>query len=52
MLTFPLGVARMDRIRNEHIRGTAQMGQFSDKVREERAEVVWAYLYKEGIWGT
>ncbi len=26
----------MDRIRNEHIRGTAQVGQFEDKVREAR----------------
>ncbi len=26
----------MDRIRNEHIRGTAQVGQFKDKVREAR----------------
>lgn len=36
MLRFSLGVTRMDRIRNEHIRGTAQVGQFVDKVREAR----------------
>ena len=36
MLRFSSGVARMDRIRNEHVRGTAQVGQFSAKVREER----------------
>lgn len=36
MLRFSLGVTRMDRIRNEHIRGTAQVGQFGDKVREAR----------------
>ena len=29
-------VAKINRIRNEHVRGTAQVGQFSDKVREER----------------
>ena len=26
----------MDRIRNEHVKGTAQLGQFGDKVGEER----------------
>ncbi len=36
MLQFSLRVTRMDRIRNEHIRGTAQVGQFVDKVREAR----------------
>ena len=36
MLRFSLGVTRMDRIRNEQVSGTAQVGQFSDKVREER----------------
>ena len=36
MLRFSLGVTRMDRIRNENIRGTAQGGQSGDKVRERR----------------
>ena len=36
MLQFSLGVMRMDRIRNEYIRGTAQVGRFGDKVREAR----------------
>ena len=36
MLRFSLGVTRMDRIRNEYIRGTAQVGRFGDKVREAR----------------
>ncbi len=31
----------MDRIRNEHIRGTAQEGQFVDKVRG-KTKMVWA----------
>ena len=36
MLRFSLGVTRKDRIRNEHIRGTAHVGRFGDKVREAR----------------
>ena len=36
MLRFSLGVTRMDRIRNENIRGTAQVGKLGDKVREIR----------------
>ncbi|XP_051781188.1 uncharacterized protein LOC127527216, partial [Erpetoichthys calabaricus] len=36
MLRFALGVTRMDRIRNEYIRGSAQIGQLGDKVREAR----------------
>ena len=39
MLRFPLGVARMDKIRNEYIRGTAQVGRFEEKTREAR--LVW-----------
>ncbi|KAK3546857.1 hypothetical protein QTP86_003757 [Hemibagrus guttatus] len=36
MLRFSLGVTRLDRIRNEHIRGTAHVGRLGDKVREAR----------------
>uniref|UniRef100_A0A8C4XDT7 C2H2-type domain-containing protein n=1 Tax=Erpetoichthys calabaricus TaxID=27687 RepID=A0A8C4XDT7_ERPCA len=36
MLRFALGVTRMDRIRNEDIRGSAQVGRLGDKVREAR----------------
>ena len=36
MLRFSLGVTRMDKIRNEYIRGTAQVGQFGEKTREAR----------------
>ncbi|KAK3567194.1 hypothetical protein QTP86_012678 [Hemibagrus guttatus] len=36
MLRFSLGVTRLDRIRNEDIRGTAHVGRLGDKVREAR----------------
>ncbi|KAI5085808.1 hypothetical protein C0J45_1025, partial [Silurus meridionalis] len=36
MLRFSLGVTKMDKIRNEFIRGTAHVGFFGDKVREVR----------------
>ncbi|KAK3536363.1 hypothetical protein QTP86_007712 [Hemibagrus guttatus] len=34
MMRFSLGVTRLDRIRNEYIRGTAHVGRLGDKVRE------------------
>ncbi|KAK3524810.1 hypothetical protein QTP86_007606 [Hemibagrus guttatus] len=36
MLRFSLGVTRLDRIRNEYIRGTAHVGHLGDKVMEAR----------------
>ena len=36
MLRFSLGVTRMDKIKNEFIRGTAQVRRIGDKVRETR----------------
>ena len=36
ILRFSLGVTRMDKIRNEYIRGTAQVGKFGEKTREAR----------------
>ncbi|KAI5107764.1 hypothetical protein C0J45_1358, partial [Silurus meridionalis] len=36
MLRFSLGVMRIDKIRNQFIRGTAHVGCFGDKVREVR----------------
>ena len=36
MLRFSFGVTRMDKIRNEYIRGTAQVGRFGEKTREAR----------------
>ena len=40
MLRFSLGVTRMDKIRNEYIRRTAQVGRFGEKTRG-KTEVVW-----------
>ena len=39
MLRFVLGVTRMDKIRNEYIRGTVHVGRFGEKTREAR--LVW-----------
>ena len=36
MLRFSLGVTRMDKIRNEYVRGTAQVGKFGERTREAR----------------
>ena len=36
MLRFSLGATRMDKIKNEFIRGTAQVRQIGDKVRQAR----------------
>ncbi|KAK3537402.1 hypothetical protein QTP70_008862 [Hemibagrus guttatus] len=36
MLRFSLGVTRLDRIRNEYIRGTVHVGRLGEKVRETR----------------
>ena len=36
MLRFTLGVTRMDKMRNEYIRGTAPVGRFGEKTREAR----------------
>ena len=36
MLRFSLGVTRMDTIRNEYIRGSAQVGKFGEKIRVAR----------------
>ncbi len=36
MLGFSLGVTRVDKIRNEYIRGTARVGRFGDKAKRPR----------------
>ena len=40
MLSFSLGGMRMDRIRNENIRGTVHVRCFREKVREQTG-MVW-----------
>ena len=45
MLRFSLGVTRMDKITNEYIRGTAQVGWFGEKTREARLR--WFGHYTE-----
>ena len=46
MVRFSLGVTRMDTIRNEYIRGTAQVGRFGEKTREARRR--WVMDMYEG----
>ena len=36
MLKFSLGVTRIDRIRKKHIKRTAHVGHFGEKVRDAR----------------
>ena len=47
MLRFALGVTRMDRIRNEYVRGTAHVGRLGDKVREARLSWFGQVLRKD-----
>ena len=47
MLRFSLGVTRMDKIRNEYIIGTAQVGKFGEKTREARRRKDDGYI---GRW--
>ena len=49
MLRFSLGVTRMDKIRNEYIRGTAQVGRFGEKTREARLRWYGHILRKDDI---
>ena len=56
MLRFSLGETRMDKIRNEYIRLTAQVGRFGEKVREARLrwfgheQGCWVYWENDGRW--
>ena len=47
MLQFSLGVTRMHKIRNEYIRGTAQVGRFREKTREARLKWYGHVLRKD-----
>ena len=49
MLRWMSGVTKLDRIRNERIRGTTRVGEISKKVQESRlytVVVVWACIEK------
>ena len=46
MLRFSLVETRMDKIRNEYIRGTAQVGRFGEKTREARLR----WFVRPGHW--
>ena len=48
MLRFSLGVTRMDKIKNEYIRGSAHVEQLGQKLRG-KTEMVWACAEK-GSW--
>ena len=48
MLRFALGVTRMDKVRDEHIRGTAHVRRFREKVREARLK--WfGHVQRRGV---
>ena len=49
MLRFSLGVKRIDKIRNEYIRGTAQVGRFGEKTREARLRWYGHVLGKDDV---
>uniref|UniRef100_A0AAR2LPA4 Sap30-like n=1 Tax=Pygocentrus nattereri TaxID=42514 RepID=A0AAR2LPA4_PYGNA len=51
MLRFSLGVTRMDKIRNEQIRGTVKVEQFGDKAREARLRWFGHVLRNSGYIG-
>ncbi|KAK3532054.1 hypothetical protein QTP86_003542 [Hemibagrus guttatus] len=50
MVWFSLGVTRLDRIRNEYIRGTAHVGRLGDKVREDRLRWFGHVQRRETQW--
>ena len=50
MLRFSLGVTRMDKIRNEYIRGAAQVGRFGEKTREARLRWYGHVLRKDDAY--
>ena len=53
MLRWMTGVTKLDRIRNERIRGTTKVGEISKKVQERRLKcrhvlrrrIVWAAVF-------
>ncbi|KAK3538370.1 hypothetical protein QTP86_000563 [Hemibagrus guttatus] len=51
MLRFSFGVTRLDKIRNEYIRGTAHVGRLGDKVREARLRWFGHVQRRESVIG-
>ena len=49
-VTISLGVTRMDKVRNEYIRGTAQVGRFGEKTREARLRWYGHVLRKDDVY--
>ncbi len=50
-LRWMSGVTKMDRIRNERIRGTTKVGEISKKVQESRLKWYWHVLRREDEYG-
>ena len=48
MLRWMCGVTKLDKIRNERIRGTTKVGEITKKVQENEVEVAWACDEKRG----
>ena len=42
MLRWMCGVTKLDKIRNERIRGTTKVGEITKKVQERRLKWLWA----------
>ena len=49
MLRLSLGVTILDNIRNEYIRGTAQLGRFGEKIREARLRL-YGHVRRKYDW--
>ena len=47
MLRWMSGVTKLDRIRNEIIRGTTKVGEIAKKVQESRLKWYWQVLKRE-----
>ena len=50
MLRWSLGVTRLDRIRNEHIRGTTHVRRLGEKQREQRLRWFGHVMRREKVY--
>ena len=50
MLRWKSGVTKLDRIRNERIRGTTKVGEMSKKVQESRLKWYGHVLRNKNMW--